>query len=264
MEGCLTTGLKLAAAAWLGLWLVPSANAQDCNFNDVPEAQDIAVGTSQECNGNGLPDECEMYEEAKLTASDTESQDDFGYFLSLDGDLLVVGAYGDNDRGTGSGSIYLFRHIRAGWIAWAKPTAADGTAGDSFGAVDSRGQTLVVGGPGWLQNVGSAYAYRLQDLDWDRTPDTCDLCPATIGGVLVDINGCPPFVPGDFDRDGDVDMNDLAVFEACATAPAISQPSPDCVWACFDTDDDIDQADFAVFQRCLSGEKPAADPNCAS
>lgn len=205
-----------------------------------------------------------MHEEAKLTASDTESQDDFGYSLSLDGDLLVVGTYGDNDRGTGSGSIYLFRHIGAGWIAWAKPTAADGTAGDSFGAVDSRGQTLVVGGPGWLQNVGSAYAYRLQDLDWDRTSDTCDLCPATIGGVLVDINSCPPFVPGDFDRDGDVDMNDLAVFEACATGPAISQPSPDCVWACFDTDDDIDQADVAVFQRCLSGEKPAADPNCAS
>ncbi len=31
----------------------------DCNDNDVPDADDIADGTSEDCNENGIPDECE-------------------------------------------------------------------------------------------------------------------------------------------------------------------------------------------------------------
>lgn len=32
----------------------------DCNNNEVPDDQDIASGTSQDFNGNGIPDECEL------------------------------------------------------------------------------------------------------------------------------------------------------------------------------------------------------------
>ena len=31
----------------------------DCNENGVPDATDIAKGTSKDCNLNGIPDECE-------------------------------------------------------------------------------------------------------------------------------------------------------------------------------------------------------------
>jgi len=31
----------------------------DCNLNEICDAQDIAVGTSQDCEHNGIPDECE-------------------------------------------------------------------------------------------------------------------------------------------------------------------------------------------------------------
>ncbi len=31
----------------------------DCNANGIPDDQDIAEGTSQDCNGNDTPDECE-------------------------------------------------------------------------------------------------------------------------------------------------------------------------------------------------------------
>ncbi len=31
----------------------------DCNFNGIPDEQDIAEGTSEDCNDNGTPDECE-------------------------------------------------------------------------------------------------------------------------------------------------------------------------------------------------------------
>jgi hypothetical protein len=35
----------------------------DCNANGIPDADDIADGTSQDCNANGVPDECEPQED---------------------------------------------------------------------------------------------------------------------------------------------------------------------------------------------------------
>jgi hypothetical protein len=46
---------------------------------------------------------------------------------------VVVGAYGDDDNGYGSGSAYIFRRDQSGDGAWgqvATLTAADGASGD--------------------------------------------------------------------------------------------------------------------------------------
>jgi hypothetical protein len=67
-----------------------------------------------------------------------------------------------------------------------------------------------------------------RDTDGDGVADPQDECPDTIAGVEVDEVGCPPPIPGDLDRDGDVDLDD-----------------------------------FAVFQGCLGGTGTPADPNCA-
>lgn len=72
----------------------------------------------------------------------------------------------------------------------------------------------------------------------------------------------PPGVRTDLDRDGDVDADDVLLFEDCASGPAVAA-QPQCVYLDFDGDADIDQADFAVFQRCVSGEDKPADPDCA-
>ncbi|MBN2129687.1 MAG: VCBS repeat-containing protein [Sedimentisphaerales bacterium] len=73
-----------------------------------------------------------------------------------------------------------------------------------------------------------------------------------------------PFAPPDFDQDCDVDADDLAIFEACASGPAIPHNGTEtCQQADFDSDADVDQADFAIFQRCLSGPDVPADPKCA-
>jgi hypothetical protein len=87
------------------------------------------------------------------------------------------------------------------------------------------------------------------------------------------------FVRADFNHDGDVDGDDLSVFEACATGPAIPynqaelpEPEPGCtltpdgngkIAADFDEDGDVDQSDFGAFQRCYSDEGNSADPGCA-
>ena len=72
----------------------------------------------------------------------------------------------------------------------------------------------------------------------------------------------PPPIPGDFDVDGDVDDDDLAAFESCASAPGVPRAAG-CENRDFDTDSDVDQTDFAAFQRCYSGENVAPNPNCA-
>lgn len=67
----------------------------------------------------------------------------------------------------------------------------------------------------------------------------------------------------DFDQDGDVDDNDLLVFESYAGGPGIPRLETfPAKCADFDDDGDVDQADFAVFQRCYSGEGIPFVPGC--
>jgi hypothetical protein len=68
--------------------------------------------------------------------------------------------------------------------------------------------------------------------------------------------------PADFDRDGDVDGDDLNLFSACHSGAALP-PAADCARADLDGDLDVDQDDFGIFQRCLSGPRRASDPDCA-
>ena len=102
------------------------------------------------------------------------------------------------------------------------------------------------------------------DADSDGVADTCDLCPNTISGVPVDTVGCPPAIPGDMNRDGDVDSDDSTAFKTCDTGPNIVVHSADCVRADFDGDGDIDQTDFGLLQRCITGPNTPADPSCAN
>lgn len=72
------------------------------------------------------------------------------------------------------------------------------------------------------------------DGDDDTVADGCDVCAATIAGAPVDSDGCPPFVVGDFNRDGDVDLPDLAAFQRCFGGVGVGLP-------CSNLDADADQ-----------------------
>jgi len=113
---------------------------------------------------------------AKLTASDG-SDDSFGRAVSISGDTIVVGAYGDDDRGFSSGSAYVYERPVTGWATTssfaAKLTAGDGAAYDYFGeSVSVRGDTVVVGASGdddYGSYSGSAYVYVRPDAGWATT-----------------------------------------------------------------------------------------------
>jgi len=101
------------------------------------------------------------------------------------------------------------------------------------------------------------------DADADGVPDACDYCPNTIAAATVDDIGCPPFVPGDLDGDGDVEGTDFDAFAPCVTGAEVRPPAPGCEDADLDGDGDADSSDFGILQRCLNGPDVPAVTTCA-
>jgi len=88
----------------------------------------------------------------KLTASDGAPSDYFGYALCMSGDNAIVGASGDDDLGSRSGSVYIFNQNLGGADNWGevkKLTPGDGAANDYFGSsVSMSGDDAIVGAYG--------------------------------------------------------------------------------------------------------------------
>jgi hypothetical protein len=97
-------------------------------------------------------------QEAKLTASDGEVNDEFGYSVSISGDVAVVGARNDE---AATGAAYIYRRTGTSWNEEAKLMASDGEPEDLFGlSVSISGDTAVAGAAGNISKTGTAYVYR--------------------------------------------------------------------------------------------------------
>jgi hypothetical protein len=84
-----------------------------------------------------------------------------------------VGAFGDDDNGTDSGSAYVFERSDSSWNEIAKLTASDGASGDYFGlSVSISGDYAIVGAYGDDDNdapySGSAYVFERSDSSWNE------------------------------------------------------------------------------------------------
>jgi hypothetical protein len=126
----------------------------------------------------------------KLTAGDGAVGNRFGYSVSIDGDMMVIGAQGDDDKGPSSGSAYMFTRDTPGDPAsdWTqvepKLTAVnDGAADDRFGtSVSISGDTMVVGAhydDDKGLNSGSAYVF-------SKYVPPCDASSPPANGTLGD------------------------------------------------------------------------------
>ena len=115
----------------------------------------------------------------KLIADDGITSDYFGYSVSISGTTAIVGAYGDDDRGSSSGSAYIFQQTATGWEQVAKLIADDAAASDYFGtSVSISGTTAIVGANGdddQGSSSGSAYIFQQTVTGWEQvaklTPD---------------------------------------------------------------------------------------------
>lgn len=111
-------------------------------------------------------------ETATLTAPDGFRGDVFGYFVSLSGNVALVGAPEDDDNGEQSGSAYVFRYNGSTWVLEAKLKASDGNAWDYFGyGVSVSGDVALVGAfgddDGGL-DAGAAYVFRYDGSSWQE------------------------------------------------------------------------------------------------
>ncbi|MDP6052656.1 MAG: FG-GAP repeat protein, partial [Candidatus Latescibacteria bacterium] len=82
----------------------------------------------------------------KLMVSDADTSDVFGWAVSINGDLAVVGAPGRDDNGTDSGSSYVYVRTGTTWNQEFMITASDASENDNFGlAVATDGVNIIVG-----------------------------------------------------------------------------------------------------------------------
>ncbi len=107
-------------------------------------------------------------QQAKLTASDGASGDDFGSSVSISGAYVAIGAEGDNSF---EGSAYIFHRSGVVWTATTKLTAPAGDAFDYYGASISISGDIVIVGADFdddiAVNAGAAYVYQRDGTNWN-------------------------------------------------------------------------------------------------
>ena len=168
---------------------------------------------------------------AKLTASDGDTSDEFGYSVAVNGETVVVGAHlddhtdGDGDTDDDEGAAYVFTKPYTGWADMtqtAKLTAFGAAADDEFGfsvAVD--GDTIVVGahlddhtdGDGDTDDdEGAAYVFTKPYNGWADSNETTKLIASDTAaddefGFSVAVDG-DTIVVGAHQNDADQNDND--------------------------------------------------------
>ena len=104
----------------------------------------------------------------------------FGNALAMSSAWLAVGAPCANSD---DGSVYLFRHSRAGWGTAPAATLTPPLAGGLFGeAVAISGSTIIVGAPRTNADAGSAYVYQAVNGKWPTSPTDVLDDPTTTAG----------------------------------------------------------------------------------
>lgn len=138
--------------------LAPDGEAYDQFGRNIGiDADSIVVGAASNKDDLGRSGSAYVFDRngdnwiyrAKLLPPDRapgDRADSFGSSVSIHGNLITVGADGDNDNGIGSGSAYVFARNGRDWMHQAKLIAPDIAQGDSFGArVSVHNGTALVG-----------------------------------------------------------------------------------------------------------------------
>jgi hypothetical protein len=135
-------------------------------------------------------------QQAYLKASNTDSNDAFGWSVAISGDTVVVGALGESSNATGvngnqadnsagsAGAAYVFVRSGTGWSQQAYLKASNTDAGDGFGvSVAVSGDTVMVGANGEDSNAtgingnqadnsaaqaGAAYVFVRSGTSWSQ------------------------------------------------------------------------------------------------
>jgi hypothetical protein len=161
-------------------------------------------------------------EEQKILAFDGAANDQFGACY-LEGDTALVSSWLDDDRGTDSGSAYVFIWNGTTWILQQKLFAYDGAAYDYFGYfVSLSGDTALIGAPGDNDNgvdSGSAYIFTRSGTTWTQQAklNASDGAADDMFGCHVSIFGDTALIGAWYDDDKGVDSGSAYVFTRSGT-----------------------------------------------
>ncbi len=148
-------------------------------------------------------------QQAKLTASDAASSNEFGYSVSISGDAAIVGAYRNSHAGESkAGAAYIFEKPAGGWKNMqetVKLTASTPAENAYFGySVSISGDTAIVGANREDSYTGSAYIFEKPGAVWEDMPETATLTASDKAandefGRSVSINGDYAIVGAPYD-----------------------------------------------------------------
>lgn len=112
----------------------------------------------------------EWIQQQKLTASDAQWNNRFGFSVSLDGDILVVGDTSNDEIASNAGAVYVFSRTNGVWTEQQKLTIVDGVRNDGLGtAVAIHQDTIVATADDAEASKGAAYVFTKTNGIWGQS-----------------------------------------------------------------------------------------------
>ena len=161
--------------------------------------------------------------EFKIKADDGATDDLFGHSVSISGDYAVVGGIGDDDKGSRSGSAYVYKRSGTSWVEEAKLLPDDGAADDQFGiSVSIDGDYAVAGAFGDDVNghfSGSAYVFKRSGTTWAQEDKLLPTDGEALDGFgnSVSISGDYAVVGAQNDQDNGFASGSAYIFKRTGT-----------------------------------------------
>jgi hypothetical protein len=139
------------------------------------DASDINSGSAYIFTRSGTS----WSQQAKIQASNTEAQENFGHSVSIsnDGNTAIIGAIGSYyvpDGANNAGSAFVFTRSGTSWSQQAKIQPSDIQADDRFGAavsISGDGNTAIIGAnkkDTGGTDAGAAYIYTRSGTSWSQ------------------------------------------------------------------------------------------------
>jgi hypothetical protein len=163
-------------------------------------------------------------QQAKLTVSDGEVEDFFGFSVSIDGNYAIVGAESDDNGASDQGVAYVFIRSGTSWSQQAKLTASDAEAEDFFGhSVSIDGDYAIVGAreeDAGGTNSGTAYVFVRSGTSWSQQAKltASDAEAEDFFGHSVSIDGDYAIVGAYAEDTGGTDAGAVYVFVRSGTS----------------------------------------------
>jgi hypothetical protein len=162
-------------------------------------------------------------QQAKLVASDGATEDQFGWSVSISGNTALIGARNDDDKGSNSGSVYVFTRTGSTWTEQAKLVASDGAADDQFGGSVSIDSDTALIGAAWDDDQGissgSTYVFTRAGTTWTQQTKLLpsDGAKEDRFGWSVSINGDIALIGAAWDDDKGTDSGSAYAFSRSGT-----------------------------------------------